>query len=268
MNTNKFRLGVVYQTADYSLFNGNVENRPLHDDPILLESLRKYGFWRGAPIICTKNESGDLVLEAGHHRLHYAKILKIPVWFIVDEKPIPLYEREASSKVRWSSQDFVVSLAKGGNPEFKALLAYQKKHRLTLGAAAHLLGGYTADCEGSQVLLKIKRGTWKRGDPKHGEQVLAILDACETRGLEFSRSSSFVKTISHVLRIPELNYEQLLQRVKVHGASLQKRATYQDYLLEIETLYNRGSLFRSRVPVALRAHQVGLKRAATFGRES
>jgi len=264
MNTNNLQRGRLYSTSIYDMFTQNASNRPQHEDSVLEESMRAHGFLSAFPIRCSHGSPGKLVVNQGHHRLHYAKRLKIPVYFVIDDTPIDIWELEGSSKNRWSSADFVESRARSGHPEYRALLSYQKKHKLTLGAASALLQGNTVS-EGN-ALKDIKRGDFKRGDPKHGEMVIAVLDALAPFNLSFVRSSSFVKAVSMMVRIPELNHAQLLLRAASQGHRLAKRATAKDYLSLLQDLYNYGS--RAPLAVALRAVAVCKRRQETFGRES
>lgn len=266
MTTNNFQQGRLYKTEEYSLFDTHEYNRPIHEDPLLLNSLREHGFMPSSPMHCKENGNGKLKIVRGHHRFHLAKMLKIPVYFILDNTDVDIYDLEGSSKPRWSAYDFLFSRARSGDNECKALLSYQKTNRLPLGAAAELFAGRTSGA--MNALKEIKKGTFQRGEQEHGEKVIAVLDALDAFNLDFSRSSSFVKAISHALRIPDLKYDQFLQKVQSFGSFMHKRATYQDYLEEIENLYNRSKQAKDRLPIKILANAVAQKRKETFGRKN
>lgn len=266
MNTNNLQQGRLYKTEEYSIFDTHEYNRPIHDDPILLNSLREHGFMASSPIHCKENGNDKLKIVRGHHRFHFAKMLKIPVYFVVDNTAVDIYDLEGSSLPRWSAYDFLFSRARSGDNECKALLSYQKTHNLPLGAAAELFAGRTSGA--MNALREIKKGTFQRGSQEHGEQVISILDALDSFKLDFSRCSSFVKALSHALRIPDLKFDGLLQKMQTYGSYLHKRATYQDYLEEIENLYNRGKQAKDRLPIKILANAVAQKRQETFGRKS
>jgi hypothetical protein len=265
MSTSNYQQGRLYKTEDYSMFDMHEHNRVIHEDPILLQSMMKNGFLPSSPAHVCQNGGDKFKVMRGHHRIHYAKRLKLPVYFIVDNSNVDIYELEGSTKVRWSGFDFLFSRARAGDEECKALLAYQKKNRLPLGSAADLFGGQTG---GSMNKIRdIKRGTFQRGDQEHGNKVLSVLGSLDAFKLEFLRSSSFIKALSHALRVPELSFDHLLHKTQTYGSFLHKRATYQDYLEEIENLYNRGLLANKRLPIKLLANAVAQKRKESFGRK-
>jgi len=125
MNTNNLQRGRLYSTSIYDMFTQNASNRPQHEDSVVEESMRAHGFLSAFPIRCSHGSPGKLVVNQGHHRLHYAKRLKIPVYFVIDDTPIDIWELEGSSKNRWSSADFVESRARSGHPEYRALIMKQ-----------------------------------------------------------------------------------------------------------------------------------------------
>jgi hypothetical protein len=265
MNTNNLQKGRLYKTDEYSIFDTHEYNRPYHEDPILVNSLREKGFMPSSPIHCKENGNGKLKIVRGHHRFHFAKMLKIPVYYIIDNTEVDIYYLEGSSKPRWSAYDFLFSRARSGDNECKALLSYQKTHRLPLGAAAELFAGRTSGA--MNALKEIKKGTFHRGEQEHGEKVISILDSLDSFNLDFARCSSFVKAISHVVRIPDLKVDELLRKTQSYGSYIHKRATYQDYLEEIENLYNRGKQAKDRLPIKILANAVAQKRKETFGRK-
>ena len=79
-------------TRDYDFFEMHNLNRPLHDDPLLLASMKKYGFMPSQPLQCVRNGGTKLKVIRGHHRLNYAKQLGLPVWYIVDDSNTDIFE--------------------------------------------------------------------------------------------------------------------------------------------------------------------------------
>ncbi len=126
-------------TKDYELFELSEFSRPLHRNKVLLDSMQKYGFLPGCAIHCVQNGNGKLTVIQGQHRLHYAKKLGLPVWYIIDDTCTDIYCLEAVRQ-NWSLTDFAEARANAGDKNYIKLLAFQKKHGIPLGAAASLLG--------------------------------------------------------------------------------------------------------------------------------
>ena len=264
MNTNNFNHGKTYKTDDYSIFDTHENNRPIHDDVRLLDSLKKHGFAPSGAIHCRKNGDGKLKIIRGHHRFRYAKMLKIPIYYTVDDTAFDLYELEGSSMQKWSSMDFLYSRARSGDKVYKELLAYQRKHNLPLRAAASLFGGESGGS--CNKLRQVKTGTFQKGDQDHGNKVIEVINALDKHRLDFNRSGSFVKAVSLTIRIPDLSYTELLHRTSKYGAFLRRRANCQDYLEEIEALYNRNN--KKALPIKHLAFSTAKKRQETFGKEN
>jgi hypothetical protein len=125
-------------TKDYELFKLSKLSRPLHKDKVLLRSMQKYGFLPSCPIHCVETGNGKLKVIQGQHRLHYAKKLGLPVYYVIDDSNPDLSDLEAVRQ-KWELIDFAEAYANSGNKNYIKLLAFKKKYRLPLGAAASLL---------------------------------------------------------------------------------------------------------------------------------
>lgn len=249
-------------THDYSLFERHPFNRPLHDDPRLLESMKKAGFMPSSPIQCLRNGSGTLKVIRGHHRLDCAKRLKLPVWYIVDDSCTDLFHLEGVRQ-GWSINDFAHARALGGDTSCRALLAFQKLHGLTLGAAASLVGGESAGS--TNKIRAIKTGSFKAAaDMAHANTVVAITDRCRECGIAFATSTAFIGAVSAVARVPQFDPAVFLHRITLNGKQMTKRTTVAECIDEIDALYNYQAKGK-RIPLAFLAREVGKQRQATFG---
>lgn len=167
------------------------------------------------------------------------------------------------SSSRWSVTDFAVSRAKSGDRNYTTVLAFKKRHGLTLGAAAALVGGQSA---GSKNKVRdIKNGTFKIGDMEHGNAVAGITDLCRDCNISFATHASFVESISTALRIPEFDIDMFCDRIRKYAANLRKRSNCLEYLDEIDALYNYGAR-KTRMPVKFRALEIARNRQRSFGR--
>ena len=249
-------------TKDYSLFEMHDLNRKLHGSKTLEESMRKNGFMPSSPIQVIKNGNGKFKIIRGHNRFDVAQKLGLPIWFVEDNSNTDIFDLEGSSKAIWSSSDFLWARANAGDEDCQQLLKFQKKHNLPIAVAASLVGGQSA---GSNNKVKqVKMGTFKVGEMNHANRVASIVDFCTEMKISFSNSSAFVRAVSAVLRVPAFDEKAFMHKLKLFSANIRKRSSWEDYLDEIDALYNYG-LKKGRMPLAFRAKEELKKRSITFG---
>ncbi len=252
------------RTEDYELFDMHEFNRPIHEDKVLLESMQIHGFMPSSPVQCVRNGGSKLKVIRGHHRIDYAKRLGLPVYYVVDETNTDIFNLEGG-KQNWTIPDFANARALAGDEDIEKLLYFQKRHHLPIGAAASLVGGESAGSYNKKRL--IKTGTFKVGDLKHANAVVRITDTCREYNVSFATASAFISAISLSLRIPEFDSEHFLQRIRLYNANFRKRGTVDEYLEEIESLYNYGAK-NKRFPLSFRAREISRERAKSFGRDA
>lgn len=91
-------------TTDYSRFEIQGDHRDFHESRTLLASMQKHGFWPSSAIHCMRASNGKLTVIRGRRRLHYARELGLPVWYIVDDTNTTFVERECCRE-GWSRRD-------------------------------------------------------------------------------------------------------------------------------------------------------------------
>jgi hypothetical protein len=249
-------------TTNYDLFDLHELNRDLHENLVLENSMREHGFRPSGAIHVRKNGGARFKVIQGHHRLKTAMKLKLPVWYIVDDDDISIYELEGSSTGAWNGPDFAVSYAHQGNENYKKLIVFMKKHCLKLGPASSLLGGENS--ASNNKVRQIKGGSFRAVETDYAKTVTRIIDLCREFGVQFATSSGFVSAICSSVFVPEFDPEVFISRVRLYPKMLNRRSNRTDYLEEIEAIYN----FRARgkrLPLVIRAHEVGLERKQTFG---
>lgn len=260
--TAQYKPGQIYQTKDYDLFEMHPCNRDLRHDKILAESMRKHGFMPSCAIHVKSNGPAHMIVLRGHHRLAEAKRQKLPVHFIVDNIENDIFNLEASSHSVWNSKDWATAHKNNGNEQYQMLLDFQSAHGIPLGSAAVLLQGKCANGHDSTTALK--KGTFKIGDTKHAKAVVKITDACFCAGMEFARGKAFLAAISSALFVPEFNASTFIGKVNNNPKMIRKCSKRDEYLDEVENLYN----FRSsekRIPLKFLTLEALRVQKDTFG---
>jgi len=249
-------------TKDYSIFEYHKFNRPIHDNPRLLASMKKYAWMPSHPMQCIRGKDGKLIVKRGHHRLEIAKQLGIGVWYVIDESGPDNPGEMEPVEWPWSLDDYATAYWRTGDKDYAELLSFRKTHHLTLRSAASLLAGESASSHNQST--KVKAGSFKVGNTTHGKVVVSITDRCRNRGVIFATQTAFVSAVSLAVRVPELDEKILLHRIEMDGAKLRKRGTVNEYLEEIDALYNYAA--KKRIPLAFRAREVSKQRQDTFGK--
>lgn len=246
----------LQRTSNYSIFEGHPTNRPIREKQALESSMKRHGFMPSSPIQAVQNGGAKLKVIRGHHRLEVARRLGIPVWYVVDNSNTDIFDLEGDSTQLWSSGDFLTGRARAGDKDCIEVIAFAEAHGLPIGCAASLIGGESAGS--GNMLTKIKRGVFKVGDKVHPLQVVAITDLARAAGVKFATTASFVGAVSMVIQVPEVDAERLKRRIRSHSANIKKRSTRNDYLEELESVYNYQS--RERLPLKHRAIECSLAR--------
>ena len=247
----------LHCTKDYSLFEMHPCNRPLHKDAVLLASMKKHGYLDDYPLICVRNGNGKLQIVEGHHRFDCAQRLGLAVWYKISDHHVGLFEAEGS-RSKWSLADFVFAYTRAGYEEYQFLTKFMEDHGLPIGSAASLVGGESASS--TNMGGAIKTGKFHTGDMAHANTVVWITDECRALGVTFATSSAFVGAVSAIARVPEFDGVLFLRRVSLYPMNLHKRATVDEYLEEIEAVYNYAGREGQRVPLAFRAREVAKSR--------
>lgn len=256
MTTSKIKRqpGRLYKTTNYDLFELHPRNRDLHSDRSLDRSMEEYGFMPSRPLQVMINGNGKLKILAGNNRFQRARSLGLPVYYVVDESCTDLFQLEGTGRPKWSVKDFAVAYAKSGHKEYVHLIEFQEKHHLTLGMAGTLVAGFVGTRRGRAGEM-IKNGTFKRGDMKHAKAVVRITGAARDAGIEFATNANFASAVSSCVLVPEFDADLLISRMSRYPKHMNKRSSRDDYISEIEDLYNYTTRSGRKLPLAHLAKQ-------------
>ena len=264
MNTKKTNV-MVHCTSDYDIFDMHQFNRPLHEDPTLEQSMKLHGCLRSHPIHVKKPPNGKLGVIGGHHRLHYAKRLGIPIYYIIETEDVQPDELE-TGKQNWKVSDFIEARARSGDKDCLFVLSWAKEIGIPNVVAASLLSGESASSNNAQK--RIRHGTFKVVANRHKDDVANVVIRLRAIGVDHVASKIFLSAISSCLRVPEFNAAHFIQKVELYPANLRKRSTVVETIEEIESLYNYGAKASAkRIPLAFRAKEVGKERQESFGKK-
>lgn len=228
----------IYKTSRYNLFEVHEFNRPLrkHTLNALEKSMLRDGFRPSDAIhVCKKNKK--LKIMRGHHRFATAKKLGLPIYYIVDIE-IDISDEERKINTHWTVTEHVKAFANQGIRSYIELLEFAEKHNMPVTTSGFLLGGYAN--KAGAVTERLRSGRFEIEDHclEYAECVADILNECEANGLHFAKTRAFITAIAALCRTKEFDREHFMRRVKVDGSRIATRNSRDDYLEEIESLYN------------------------------
>lgn len=255
----------LQKTTNYDLFFPNPNQRTYkpRQTEKLVRKMKSNGFPPSMAISCYRNRKGVLAINTGHHRLEAARILGIPVWYVIEHEWTTFeLVSEGTSARNFDTLASAQSYASDGANDYITLLYYAKKGMPIRFAASMLMGQHAASGNASDA---ISDGIFKVKTTDHIDEVCRVIDELRPINKE-AGSQSFISALSALLIVDEFDANQLITRIKAVPSQLEKRSTRDQMLEQLEEIYN----FRSRVKanIAFAAKNLLKNRKMAFGRSS
>lgn len=254
----------IQWTKNYDLFHPNPNQKryvSAHAEG-LARKMKRHGF-PPSMAISVYREGGNLYINTGHHRHAAAKIAGVAIAYVIEDKwSAEMLADEGTAAKNWTTRDVAEHYANQGEEAYITLLEYS--HRgIPLNYAASLLRGEHA---GSGNAGKaIRDGIFKVKTTEYIDQVVEIIGQLEKVCPECS-SQTFVLAISAFLLVAEFDSARLVKRIKAYPGEVEKRATRDQMMEQLEEIYNFKVTAANRVNLAFLAKNTLKNRAVSFGR--
>lgn len=238
------REGEVFCSTDYDLLKPDPENRDLKEFKVekLINSMQQVGFLKSIPIVVDKN----YMIKAGQHRLEAAKRLKIPYWWMIDKNITMAQIRvaESTGNTAWNPDDWGSSFAKTDLPAYIVYQQFRQDFPLIPAMMAIIiLSG--ANSKKVTTLDEFKAGHFKVVGPKRAWELAELIYQLKDY-YEGWTKRNFIMAMLKVLKNPKFEWPRFLRKLKYKH--LRNQATIEDYLADIEAIYN----FNERNKINLR----------------
>jgi hypothetical protein len=222
-------------TKDYRLFHRDSENRNFYAKKHrkLFESMKNYGFLRSHPISCIRDSKGKLHVKDGQHRLAFAEVLNLPVYWVEE---VVDYDIAAinTTGVSWNTKDYAEKFAAQGSKPYIDGLAFAERHGLPVGIAFSILSGNTGF---SNISTEFKTGKFTIRDWQWAETVASVygpLGALEPK----IRNARFLEACMQVTRVAGFDSKRMVEGAERCRELLVQYSSRESYVEMLEKIYN------------------------------
>lgn len=185
------------------------------------------------------NENMEII--DGQHRLAAAIRLDIPVHYqILENASLGDVVGINSSQKNWTMMDYIESYIRLGNQNYVILKNFMEEFGIGGSMAAALLVGSENLRGGNKY---IKRGTLVVRQEGRARSVAAELVELEKYADDFSTRSEreLAQALLRLRANKAFDFERLVNKLKVHGIRLERRASVKYYILQLEEIYNHNA---------------------------
>lgn len=225
-------------TTNYGMFVAHENNRGLQPPKhkVLEESMRKHGFIPAFPVMTTELPNGKLKIVAGHHRHAIAQTLSLPVWYVVVENEVDIFELESSTAQQWDLEDFAIARAAAGNESAALAARLSRDTGINMGFMLAALAGENTT---GNVSKRIKSGSYHGAYVAETHVLLSYIKRLRDAIGDVARKTSFCWAISACMKTPGVNMEQLIHKIEINQSKLRPFSTRNDCLSVLEEIYNQ-----------------------------
>jgi hypothetical protein len=249
----------IRETSNYSMFKPCLFNRDIRKIRKLQKSMKLHGFIDAYPLHCHKDTDGLLSIKAGHHRFESAKLLRIPVKYVICEDNATIHELESSTNP-WNLDDYLTSHVRSGSVGYQKIKEYREKTKIPLTMCISMFSG---DSAGSNN----KKDAFKDGFLKitpegeaHAEKVALISAKVRVFNESVGTNVYFIKALSRMLFVKQFSVSKFIEKVNSHSFLLQPQANLSGYSQLIESIYNRQN--KNKVNLTFLADEAMKERSA------
>lgn len=237
----------IYWTKDYGTFRFLKGNRDLDEAKIkrILRSVENgLEFFRYCPIMVT----GEGYVIDGQHRFYVCKKLGINVYYVVvPDFTLRQVAEMNNNATKWKDRDYLNCYIDVGVKDYLELKIYMERYNVGLGIAMALLHRGNAHGDGDlreafrDGLFRVNHLDYATGVLTEAVRFASYCETCKTR--------SFIEALEVILESPdhEAIIAELLEKLKKHGLTVERRSTAKEYLAHMEDLFNFRNQKRRRI---------------------
>ena len=229
MRTTNMAKKKIHSTKDYKMFKTMTGNRRVNRGHIfkLRKSVETYGL---LPMLIFVNKQYEVI--DGQHRLKILEEMGAPVYYMIFEN---FGLREAQiyniNDKNWNMDDWAESWAEQGHKDYDTYLHFREKYKFGSGVTRILLSGSM-----DTAVAKFVRGDFKVGDLEKAFELAEFLK--ELRNYHTVRDVTARAIIKIDKYVEGFEKSRLMQKLSYKSADLKNHSTVEDYITNIEKVYN------------------------------
>lgn len=233
----------VYQTKDYTFFKIHEANRTVEKPRLkkMLKLMKKDGWLIGSIIVVDKYG----VIIDGQSRFLAAQILGITITFTQLDivATAEIIRKNNTNRINWSLEDTHNGLVAEGNEGHVELDIFMKNHPelnftdIMMIAKTSPRSAYRKEIEGGEFKMK---------NPEKSEEWAQKIEAFKPY-LQDYNSRAFVRTLTVMLENPNVNFNEIISKVKKYPYMLVNYKEVQRNLEMFEKIINKGKRAHHRM---------------------
>jgi hypothetical protein len=231
------KVSVLRETMDYGMFKFAPTNRDVNPGHLqrMIEAIRENNLLAEFPIIVDK----DMVVLDGQTRLMAAKILHVPVYFIVSPRMrVEQIGPPGGSWRPWSLDDYMKSYLKAGHEEYKLLSDFVTEYNGIKLSDAITLCHYPNGDGPMGLRKKFTKGEYIANNLGFAKKVAAaILDFKPYLPKHYGQRV-FVHAVEHLMSDPRYDHDRMMQKMRLVGYRLTPRVSTREYFPDLNSIYN------------------------------
>jgi len=235
----------IHFTTDFGSFKRLKGNRAINELHVrkLVEAIKEKDLQ--IPIIV------DHVLNVldGQHRLEAYKIVGNPISYIIKEQFELQDVRNVNSVNRkWNLSEYLMSYCKLGKKDYQLLEWFHRTYEFGIVECIAMLNG-KGYCN-TTSRKEFKKGHFVIDDLEQGKTWAKNINACGEY-FEYYKKRSFVHAMITCLKDKTFKWSIFHQRLKNNSSKLKNQAGRNDFIVNIERVYNHGTSTKFKIRLDL-----------------
>lgn len=233
----------VLSTTEYDLFEDIASNREVDDKHVkhLVQSISERNLLELNPILV----NSSLEIIDGQHRLQAAKLLQVPIFYVVSDtiKEDDIHRINSNAK-NWQTMDYINYWTVKKQPGFQILSSMVNRYpAVPLTSMLQLLS-----CDFKRDVKALRNGYVDISMKDRAEEVIAMLSDYRNRfGFEGTYTGAFISAIAHISEIDGFEHAEMMRKLEMQPRSLVKCVNIKQYKLLLEEIYNHRTYDYNRL---------------------
>ncbi len=235
----------IYSTTEYGAFNKLRGNRSVNELHVrrLVEAIKEKDLQ--IPIIVDH----DMNVLDGQHRLDAYKIVGNPITYIIKDKFELQDVRNVNSVNRkWTLTEYLMSYCKLGKKDYQLLEWFHRTYEFGIAECVAMLNGkgYT----NVNILKEFRKGEFVIDDLEQGKTWAKNINACGEY-FQYYKKATFIKAMLSAMKDKTFSFKIFFKRLSNNSSKLKNQGSRNDFIVNIERLYNHGTANKFKVRLDL-----------------